>query len=939
MILMKIDKTLPVFIVIFLSLFISGVLSVNQASATEQVIIPTIQVQKDTLVVGSEQDYPPFAMGMTDATADGFTVDLWKAVAAEAGLNYIIRVRPFHEILQEFKEGKIDVLINLAQSEERHHFADFTVPHVIIHGAIFVRKGESQIHSENDFAGKSIIVLKADLAHDYAVSKGWEKQLVRVDTTEQGLRLLASGQHDAMLLSKLAGMQTLRDLKITNVKALDVKAGFTQKFSFAVHKGNADLLAKINEGLALTKPSGTFDALYEKWFQPYEERQVTFWELFRYLAPIALVLLSFAGYEFYKRRIEHKRASAQLALSARVFKEAREAIMITDADGVIVDVNPTFCEITGYSRAEVIGQNPRILRSGKHGPEFFAAMWADLAAHGYWQSEMWNRKKDGELYAEHITISTLRDENGKVIHYVGLFSDISERKSIDLILADKERHLSMLIATTPVGVFEADLDGKYTYVNERWSEITGLLFEAAMADGWVMALHPEDKDKVSAEWVASVVEKRPFHLEYRFLRTDGKVFWVLGQSRESRSVTGELLGYIGTITDISKRKQAEESLQMMQFCVDHAGDSIFWIDREGRILYVNDAACEERGYSSEEMLGMRIFELDPDCRFGVWGSHFDDLKQRGAITLKTQHHTKDGVVYPIEVNANYVHIGEHEFNFCFARSIVARNLMEDELRVREEKFRSIIEISPVPMALNDEQLNITYLNPAFMQTFGYSTEDIPTLADWWQKAYPDLDYREWVKTTWQATLEQAEREHKPFSPIELTICTKDGAFKTVIISAALIAGSDEHLVVLTDITERKKTDDYEQFRSNILEQLATNKPLSTILEALALGVEQINPAMLCSILLLDDDGKHFVKGIAPSLPDFYNEAVNGLEIGIGVGSCGTAAFTGEPVIVEDITRHPYWTPYKEIAARAGLAACWSQPILSSLNQVLGVCRS
>ena len=243
------------------------------------------------------------------------------------------------------------------------------------------------------------------------------------------------------------------------------------------------------------------------------------------------------------------------------------------------------------------------------------------------------------------------------------------------------------------------------------------------------------------------------------------------------------------------------------------------------------------------------------------------------------------------------------------------------------------------MALNDEQLNITYLNPAFMQTFGYSTEDIPTLADWWQKAYPDLDYREWVKTTWQATLEQAEREHKPFSPIELTICTKDGAFKTVIISAALIAGSDEHLVVLTDITERKKTDDYEQFRSNILEQLATNKPLSTILEALALGVEQINPAMLCSILLLDDDGKHFVKGIAPSLPDFYNEAVNGLEIGIGVGSCGTAAFTGEPVIVEDITRHPYWTPYKEIAARAGLAACWSQPILSSLNQVLGVCRS
>jgi diguanylate cyclase (GGDEF)-like protein/PAS domain S-box-containing protein len=908
---------------------------VNQASANEPSALSTNQAQKDILVVGSEQDYPPFAIGMTDATADGFTVDLWKAVAAETGLNYVIRVLPFHAILQEFKEGKIDVLINLAQSEERHQFADFTVPHVIIHGAIFVRKGESQIHSEDDFVGKSIIVLKADLAYDYAISKGWEKQLVLVDTAEQGLRLLASGKHDAMLLSKLAGMQTLRDLKISTIEALDVKAGFTQKFSFAVHKGNADLLAKINEGLALTKPSGTFDALYEKWFRPYEEKQATFWEVFWYLSPIILILLCFAAYEFYKRRIENKRAAAQLALSARVFKEAREAIMITDADGTIIDVNPTFCEITGYSREEAIGQNPRILSSGKHDAEFFAVMWAELKEHGYWQSEMWNRKKNGELYAEHITISTLRDEEGEVIHYVGLFSDISERKRIELVLADKERHLSMLISTSPVGVFETDPDGKCTYVNERWSEITGLPFEAAKADGWVISLHPEDKEKVFAEWVSVVTEQRPFHMEYRFQHTDGNIFWVLGQSRDSRSVSGELLGYIGTITDITERKQAEESLQMMRFSVDHAGDSIFWISREGRILYVNNATCMERGYSREELLGMSIFDLDPDYQPGVWGSHFEDLKRRGTITHKTRHRTKDGVVYPIEVNANYVAIGGHEFNFCFLRNITARNLMEDELKTREKKFRSIIEISPVPMALNDEQLNITYLNPAFIQTFGYCLEDIPTLAEWWLKAYPDSNYRERVKTMWQATFEKAKREHKPFPPMELSICANGGALKTVLVSTTLIAGSDEHLVVLFDITERKKTDDYEQFRSNILEQLTTNKPLSTILESLALGVERLNSAMLCSILLLDDEGKYFVDCVAPSLPHFYNEAIIGVEIGIGVGSCGTAAFTGKPVIVEDIATHPYWTPYKELAARAGLGACWSQPILSSLNQVLG----
>lgn len=106
-------------------------------------ISPLSHSDDTLLIVGSEQNYPPFALGLTDATADGFTVELWRAVAAESHLASTIRVLPFHEVLEEFKAGKIDVLINLAQSDERRHFADFTVPHVIVNGAIFVREGET----------------------------------------------------------------------------------------------------------------------------------------------------------------------------------------------------------------------------------------------------------------------------------------------------------------------------------------------------------------------------------------------------------------------------------------------------------------------------------------------------------------------------------------------------------------------------------------------------------------------------------------------------------------------------------------------------------------------------------------------------------------------------------------------------------------------------
>jgi diguanylate cyclase (GGDEF)-like protein/PAS domain S-box-containing protein len=123
-----------------------------------------------------------------------------------------------------------------------------------------------------------------------------------------------------------------------------------------------------------------------------------------------------------------KEAEEQLRFSSRVFNQAQEGIIITDTAGVITDVNPAFCEITGYSREEVIGKGPRILNSGKHSPEFFNSMWQSITEHGYWQGEVWNRRKNGELYAELLTISALMDDDGQSRHYVGLFSDITQTK-------------------------------------------------------------------------------------------------------------------------------------------------------------------------------------------------------------------------------------------------------------------------------------------------------------------------------------------------------------------------------------------------------------------------------------------------------------------------------------------------------------------------------
>ncbi len=126
---------------------------------------------------------------------------------------------------------------------------------------------------------------------------------------------------------------------------------------------------------------------------------------------------------------KRKQAEEKLQLAANVFSHSREGIMITAADGSIINVNAAFTYITGYSRDDAIGQTPRILSSGRHTSEFYESMWHSLSQKGHWYGEIWNRRKNGEIYAEMQTISSVRDSNGDVVQYVALFSDITEIKA------------------------------------------------------------------------------------------------------------------------------------------------------------------------------------------------------------------------------------------------------------------------------------------------------------------------------------------------------------------------------------------------------------------------------------------------------------------------------------------------------------------------------
>lgn len=523
-----------------------------------------------TLVVGSEQDYPPFATGTTDQSAGGFTVELWRAVAAESGLPYTIRVRPFHQILQEFKEGKIDVLINLAQSAERSEFADFTVPTVVVNGAIFVRKGESGIRSEADLSGKSIIVLNADLAHDYALSKGWQKQLILVETAAEGFRLLASGRHDVMLLSKLVGMQTLDTLHISNIEALAAKAGFAQKFSFAVRAGESELLSKINEGLALSKSTGRYTELYDEWFGVYEEKNVLAQIARKYLAPLVALLLGMVGWVFYRRNVERRRVEATLRKSKAslhaILDNLPYMVWLKDCAGHYLEVNEYYLNYARRTdKREIVGKTDFELWPRELAEKYVADDTEVIATRRQKHVEETSLDGDRLRWVETFK-SPVIDENGEVLGTTGFMRDITERKLRDAArLSESEERFRVLFYGLGDAIFV------HHFQAEGESSCLDEVNEVACA--WLgytrqelLALTPLDiyapeMGRDMATLCLELASTENITFEHAFVTRDGNLIPV--EIRASHFLLNGENAIISVARNISERKRAERQLRAL----------------------------------------------------------------------------------------------------------------------------------------------------------------------------------------------------------------------------------------------------------------------------------------------------------------------------------------------------------------------------------------
>lgn len=267
--------------------------------------------EPNVIVVGGDRDYPPYEFIGSDGKPAGYNVELTRAIAAVMGINVEIRLGKWGEMRRALANGEVDILQGMAFSEERTREVDFSPPHAVVYQSIWTRR-DSRIRSTKDLKGKEVVAMRQSVMHDYLLRNDLGAAYVLTDSLAEALQLLESGKHDAALVAKLPGEYLVKELGLKNIAPIAAPI-VAQKYGYAVRKGNAELLGRFSEGLAILKRSGQFQVIHNKWLGVLEPQPISLGRIARYVAMVAVPLLLLLGGTVLWSRTLQKRVTQRTA--------------------------------------------------------------------------------------------------------------------------------------------------------------------------------------------------------------------------------------------------------------------------------------------------------------------------------------------------------------------------------------------------------------------------------------------------------------------------------------------------------------------------------------------------------------------------------------------------------------------------------------------------
>ena len=509
-------------------------------------------------------------------------------------------------------------------------------------------------------------------------------------------------------------------------------------------------------------------------------------------------------------------------------------------------------------------------------------------------------------------------------------------REAEAALGETNEKYRSLVEQAPDAIFVADSSLHMIDLNRRACELSGYSREEILGMSIPEFLAKEDLYSVPLK-LDELRKGKTVVTERRLVRKDQTFLSVEVSAKALRD--GRLQA---VIRDISERKRNEEEREQLVLrertacaeaeaakkeitkILESISDAFVSLDHNWNYTYVNAKAADIFGRRREDLIGRNIwteFPAGEDQPF--YEAYHRAVDDQVSIELQAYYPPYDrwfeNRIYPSQDGLS-----------IFFHDITDRKQAEEELRTSEERFSKAFSLGPHRMGIiRIEDGAVIDVNERWLQETGFQKDEVVGRSV--------LDMKTLFANEEKPRIQQLLKAGKPFRDIEFRVSTKTGEQRVVRSSAEVVELRDEPclLFAANDITERKRSEALINGQKRVLEMIAMGAPWRETLDALLRIIEAQSKDMLCSILLLDDDRMHVRHAAAPSLPESYTRAIDGAPVGPRAGSCGTAVFRREPVIVADIMTDPLWEEYRALAAPHGLRACWSTPIFDAQHRVIG----
>ncbi len=672
---------------------------------------------------------------------------------------------------------------------------------------------------------------------------------------------------------------------------------------------------------------------------------------------------------------ERTRSESGLREKASLLNLTHDTVFVRDMNDVITYWNRGAEERYGWSSEEAVGRVSHELIQTRF-PKPLPEIQAELFETGRWEGELIHIRRDRTSIMVASRWALQRDEAHKPVAILETNNDITERKQAEENLRHSEAFLAEGQRISHTGSWSWNVsNGKVAWSEEHF-RIFGFDPEKTKPSFQLFSetVHPEDRLFIKRSLDEAVKEKRGFDIEFRIALADGSVKHVQGVGRPVLGESGEVDRYIGTTVDITGRKRGEalfagekhllemiatgialkEILNVLCQIIEEYRPatlaSILLLRPDGLHLDSIAGPSLPKGWRQEmEKLpigpcagscGTAAYRASPVIVSDIASDPLWEVPEHRAAALSHGLRaswsnpilSSEGKVlgtfciYSREMRSPSAHdLGVMEKATHIARVAIERDRAEAAVRTSEEKYRDLINASPDAICLIDADAKSVLVNPAGVKLAGRSEEELigSSIAETYlpEERYLLVDRLEKLK---------AEGSFR----FERKFLRKNGEVIPVEVSLSALRGR-HYQAIIRDISQRKRREGLLAGENRVLEMVAKGDSLSDILEILCLLVEEQSSGVLASILLMDANGKQLRHGAAPNLPKAYTEAIDGAFVGPAVGSCGTAAYRAEQVVVSDIATDPLWDPFRDLALAHSLRACWSTPIFSSEGKVIG----